>query len=83
VNDFTKINIIKKMQTNKMLLKDRFSDHPHPVMHGIIDTLLTDASSGCVLLGQRNIDQVNTAATLGGKMSKKDVNWVKSLYCSP
>jgi len=83
VNDFTKIDIIKKMQTNKIFLEDRFSDHPHPVMHGIIDTLLTDASSGCVLLGQRNINQVNTAATLGGKISKKNVNWVKSLYCSP
>jgi len=83
VNDFTKIDIIKKMQTNKILLEDRFSDHPHPVMHGIIDTLLIDASSGCVLLGQRNINQVNTAATLGGKISKKDVNWVKSLYCFP
>jgi aryl-alcohol dehydrogenase-like predicted oxidoreductase len=82
VNDFTKIDIIKKMQTNKILLEDRFSDHPHPVMHGIIDTLLKDASSGCVLLGQRNINQVNTAATLGGKISKKNVNWVKSLYCS-
>ena len=83
VNDFTKIDVIKKMQENKTLIEDRFSDHPYPVMRGIIDALLIDASSGCVLLGQRNIDQVNTAATLGGKMSKKDVNWVKSLYCSP
>ena len=83
VNDFTKIDVIKKMQENKTLIEDRFSDHPYPVMRGIIDALLIDASSGCVLLGQRNINQVNTAATLGGKMSKKDVNWVKSLYCSP
>ena len=71
------------MQENKIFLEDRFSDHPYPVMRGIIDALLFDASSGCVLLGQRNIDQVNTAATLGSKMSKKDVNWVKSLYYSP
>ena len=83
VNDFSKIDVIKKMQENKTLIEDRFSDHPYPVMRGIIDALLIDTSSGCVLLGQRNIDQVNTAATLGGKMSKKDVNWVKSLYCSP
>ena len=70
------------MQVNKTLLEDRFSDHPYPVMHGIIDALLIDASSGCVLLGQRNIDQVNAAATLGGKISEEDVDWVKSLYNS-
>ena len=48
-----------------------------------IDALLTDVSSGCVLLGQRNLDQVTTAATLGEKMSKQDAGWVKSLYFNP
>jgi aryl-alcohol dehydrogenase-like predicted oxidoreductase len=82
VDDFTKINVIKKMQENKILLEERFSDHPHPVMRGIIDALLTDASSGCVLLGQRNADQVNAAATLGRTLSDDDTNWVKNLYKS-
>ena len=70
------------MQENKILLEERFSDHPHPVMRGIIDALLTDASSGCVLLGQRNADQVNAAATLGRTLSDDDTNWVKNLYKS-
>jgi len=83
VDDFTKINVIEKMQENKILLEERFSDHPYPVMRGIIDALLTDVSSGCVLLGQRNLDQVTTAATLGEKMSKQDAGWVKSLYFNP
>ena len=83
VNDFTKINVIEKMQENKILLEERFSDHPYPVMRGIIDALLTDVSSGCVLLGQRNLDQVTIAATLGEKMSKQDAGWVKSLYFNP
>jgi len=83
VNGFTKINIIKKMRENKILLEDRFSDHQYPVMRGIIDALLLDAPSGCVLLGQRNIDQVNSAATLGGRISQQDVDWVKSLYFNP
>ena len=65
---------------NKNLLEEKFSDHPHPVMKGIIDSLLYDAPSGCVLLGQRNVDQVNIAITLGGILSKNDVEWIKSLY---
>ena len=80
VNDFTKTDVIKKMQENKILLEDRFSDHPYPVMRGIIDALLFDAPTGCVLLGQRNVEQVNIASTLGEKLFKVDTDWVKSLY---
>ena len=80
INDFNDDTIIKKMQKNKALLENRFSDHPHPVMRGIIDSLLFDSPSGCVLLGQRNINQVKIATTLGGVLSKEDVGWVKSLY---
>ena len=80
INDFNDDTIIKKMQKNKALLENRFSDHPHPVMRGIIDSLLFDSPSGCVLLGQRNINQVKIATTLGGVLSKEDVDWVKSLY---
>ena len=80
VNDFTKIDVIKKMQENKILFEDRFSDHPYPVMRGIIDALLFDAPTGCVLLGQRNVEQVNIASTLGEKLFKVDTDWVKSLY---
>ena len=82
-DEFTKIDVIEKMQENKILLEERFSDHPYPVIRGIIDALLIDAPSGCVLLGQRNIDQVNSAATLGGKISQQDVDWIKSLYSYP
>ena len=80
VNDFNKIDVIKKIQENKILLEDRFSDHPYPVMRGIIDALLFDAPTGCVLLGQRNVEQVNIASTLGEKLFEVDTDWVKSLY---
>ena len=80
ISDFSDEKIIKLMQKNKKLLEEKFSDHSHPVMKGIIDSLLYDAPSGCVLLGQRNVDQVNIAVTLGGILSKNDVEWIKSLY---
>ena len=82
VSGFDDDTIIKKMRKNKLLLEEKFSDHPHPVMKGIIDSLLFDSPTGCVLLGQRNIEQVNSASTLGEMLSQDDVAWIKSLYKS-
>ena len=72
--------IINKMKENADLLKERFANHPHPVMHGVIDTLISDSKNSCVLLGQRNVEQVEVAATLGDLLSSNDINWVKDLY---
>ena len=80
ISDFSDEKIINLMQKNKNLLEKKFSDHPHPVMKGVIGSLLYDVPSGCVVLGQRNVDQVNIAITLGGVLSKNDVEWIKSLY---
>jgi len=73
-------HIIKKIGENKTLLEARFAKQPNPVMHGIVDSLLTDTETSCVLLGQRNVEQANVAATLGKTMSDSDTDWVKSLY---
>jgi hypothetical protein len=72
--------MIDKMQANKVKLEERFSDHPQPVMHGLVDALLTDVPTGCVLLGQRNVVQVEAAAQLGDALSIRESGWVKSLY---
>ena len=80
VKDFANQTMIDKMQTNKTKLENQFSDHPQPVMHGLVDALLTDAPTGCVLLGQRNEDQVKVAAQLGQPLSNEDAKWVQDLY---
>ena len=80
VDAFKKRSVVEKMRKNATLLKKRFNNHPHPTMHGVIDTLISDSKNSCVLLGQRNSDQVNTAKSLGITMSEEDVIWVKSLY---
>ena len=49
-------------------------------MRGLIDTLLADAPTGCVLLGQRNVQQVEAAAVLGDLMDEKDADRVSALY---
>ena len=80
IKDFSNQKILDTMSLNKTKLKQRFCEHPNPVMHGVVDALFTDSPTGCALLGQRNLDQVEVAATLGEVLNKEDSNWVKSLY---
>ena len=68
------------MKKNKRLLESYFSEFKNPVLHGIIGALFNDSPTGCVLLGQRNIPQVDIASSLGEKLSRKDSDWVKSIY---
>jgi aryl-alcohol dehydrogenase-like predicted oxidoreductase len=80
VKEFANRELIEKIQVNKEKLEEHFSDHPQPVMHGLVDALLTDVPTGCVLLGQRNVVQVEAAAQLGEALSMRESGWVKSLY---
>ncbi|MFQ6677743.1 MAG: aldo/keto reductase [Fidelibacterota bacterium] len=80
INAFKDQTIIDRIKKNTDLLKNRFSEHPFPVMHGVIDALISDSENSCVLLGQRNVQQVDTALSLGGPLEKEDVTFVKNLY---
>ena len=70
------------MLSNKTLLKKRFSNHPNPVLHGLVDSLLFNVPTGCALLGQRNVLQVQAASTVGEILTVEDAEWVKALYSS-
>ena len=77
---FSDMEFLQKMLYNKAKLDGRFSDHLNPVMHGVVNALFSDSPTGCTLLGQRNVDQVEAAATLGDLLSNEDSDWVKNLY---
>jgi len=80
VEAFNSQKIIDQLLENRFKLEDRFQKYSQPVMHGLIAPLLEDAPTGCVLLGQRNEDQVIKASQLGKSISKEDADWVKSIY---
>jgi len=82
IKAFQDRDIIRLFQTNAERLKTKFDKHPNPVMHGVIDTLTSDSKNSCVLLGQRNESQVETAKTLGVLIEEEKVAWVKGLYRS-
>jgi len=80
ISAFKDRGILEKIKNNASFLKDWFSNHPHPVMRGVIDTLISDSKNSCVLLGQRNRTQVDAALTLGELLDKSEIDWVKKLY---
>ena len=80
IKDFQNKNKIKKIMLNCEKLEKKFSHYESPIMYGIVNALFFDSPTGCVLLGQRNINQVETASSLGEILSEEDTNWVKSLY---
>ena len=80
IKDFQNKDKIKKIMLNCEKLEKRFFHYDNPIMHGIVNALFFDSPTGCVLLGQRNINQVETASSLGEILSEEDTNWVKSLY---
>ena len=80
VKDFQNEEILGKIHSNCEKLKLRFRNQYSPVLYGVINALFSDSPTGCVLLGQRNIEQVKVASTLGDALSNQDSEWVKSLY---
>ena len=80
VEAFNRQEIIDRLLENKLKLEKKFGEHAQSVMHGLIAPLLDDAPTGCVLLGQRNEDQVIKASQLGESISREDAEWVRKLY---
>jgi aryl-alcohol dehydrogenase-like predicted oxidoreductase len=80
VPEFQDVELLKKLQDNKIKLEERFANHPQPVLHGLLGALLEDSPTGCVLLGQRDVNQVKAAAELGEALSENDAAWIKKLY---
>ncbi len=80
VPEFQDIDLLKRLQENKVKLEEKFPDHPQPVLHGLLGALLADSPTGCVLLGQRDENQVKAAAELGETLTEADTAWIKKLY---
>ncbi|HVG24667.1 MAG TPA: aldo/keto reductase [Thermoanaerobaculia bacterium] len=51
-----------------------------PVLNAVTGALLTGNPTACVLLGQRNVRQVEAAAGAGEALSDSDARWVRGLY---
>ena len=81
VKNYENVTITKLTKKSlRGLLEKHYSEQKNPVLHGVIGALYEDSINACVLLGQRNLNQVEVAGTLGETISKKDADWIKSIY---
>ena len=80
IKQFIDKSIISKMEQNKNILEKKYSNEKNAVMYGIVNSLFYDSPTGCVILGQRNTEQVQIASSLGEIIPEKESEWIKSLY---
>ena len=80
VEDFRDPVAIERYKRAAAAMRDRFAQFPEPVLRAVVGALLTGNLTACVLLGQRNVKQVEAAAAAGEALSAEDAAWVKGQY---
>lgn len=61
-------------------MRKHFDGHSEPVLHAVIGALLTGNETACVLLGQRNEQQVRAASAVGEPLSPDEAAWVRRVF---
>jgi aryl-alcohol dehydrogenase-like predicted oxidoreductase len=86
IPEFGDREFLARMRAARDAVSARWPDRPEPVLHALTGALLagdSDAADGpraSALLGLRNPEQVEAAATLGDPLSAADAAWVRRLY---
>lgn len=80
VEEFQDAAFIERMKRAAAAARDRFADHPEPVLHAVVDTLLADSKNACVLVGQRTPRHAEAAAKVGEPLSPEDAAWVRRAW---
>lgn len=80
VADFKDPEAIARYKRAAAAMRDTFPGQKEPVLHAVVGALLADSPNACVLLGQRNVSQVASAAAAGNPLSREDAEWVRAQY---
>src|SRR5688572_185776 len=80
IADFRDGGAIARYKRASAAMRERFATHREPVLHAVTGALLTGNPTACVLLGQRNVQQVEAAAAVGEALSEEDAKWVRAQY---
>ena len=71
---------LDRMKSAAEAMRKKFSNQPQPVLHAVLGALLSGNPTACVLLGQRNAQQVAAAAAAGEALGAADAAWVRKIY---
>ena len=77
---FQDADLIARVNDNARSLASGLAHLAEPVLNGLTGSLLADAPTACVLLGQRTPHQVEAASRAAAPLTDHEVGWVKSLY---
>ena len=77
---FGDAEVIERMKRAAAAMRERFADHPEPVLHAVTGALLAGNPTATVLLGQRNAKQVAAAAAVGEALSEEEAGGVRGGY---
>lgn len=80
VPGFQDQQLLERLRTLRAQLEERFAAHPHAVLYALVGALLTNCKNACVLLGQRNPQQVDSASQVGAALSAEDAAWMFERY---
>ncbi len=80
VHGFGEPAVLAEIARAAQAIRDRFTDHPEPILHALLGAILDDAPTGCAIVGLRNPQQVRAVATAGDILSSEDRDWVRGLY---
>ncbi len=79
VDAFRDADTLARLREKRAALEEKFAGRAQPVLGPLLGALLSDAPTGCVLLGLRNPDQVAAAAAVE-PLSYDEASWVRDLY---
>lgn len=78
--DFRDLGLLTRLRRCRHELSARFTDHPQPVLHGLLGALLADAPTGSVIVGLHRPEQVQEASMVGARLTMEDARWIRQLY---
>lgn len=61
-------------------VEQKFSHLAQPVLTALLGSLLSDTTTGCVLLGMRSPTHVQAALAAGQEISPEEASWIRTLY---
>ncbi len=82
IAEFADPEFLDRARDIRRQLEHRFAHRPQPVLHALLESILTDAPSGVSLIGLRNPEQVGAAAAAEGAMDPQLAEWVRGLYAA-
>jgi len=82
IPEFRDAAFLARMRNARDEITRRFPGREEPVLRAVIGALLEGNETATVLLGQRNVRQVEAAAKIGEALTREEGEWVRGLYNS-